>query len=108
MSNLTGDVPLAGTYFDLNAKRGTLSLKEHGSSHEENIMIVYIEFLCRGQGPCRVHDYSHFKNNPEIRKMAYIQVKAMGFEDDKHCFVLTTISTHYKSQPRIVCIIDLN
>jgi hypothetical protein len=32
----------------------------------------------------------------------------MGFEDDKHCLILSTISKFYKSQARIICIIDLN
>ena len=32
----------------------------------------------------------------------------MGFEDENHCFMLTSLKDFYKKPPRICCIIDLN
>ena len=32
----------------------------------------------------------------------------MGFEDEKHCVVLTTLQDFHKHPPRLLCIIDLN
>lgn len=108
MAGLSGEVPLGPTYVDLNAKRGTLNLKTEGQEKEENILVTYVEYLCKGEGPCRTGDYSHVKHLPILRETAYDQARAMGLEDDKHCFVLSTLQSFHKAKPRLLCIIDLN
>jgi len=51
-------------YIDINGKRGSVTLKEMGSEKEENVQLTFIEFMCRGVGPCKVRDYALVMKNP--------------------------------------------